>query len=168
MDITSAIIGLISLALFIVPILYIQGKQKKGTKKLLDDYARLAEKHRLTISKSDSWNNCFVIGLDKAQSKLLYLKKQKEKEHVVLINLPDVETCTVTNLHRDVNNNRVIDFIGLRFKLRGPKQAEQALEFYNKDESMYLSDELLLCEKWSAIVNANLQAAYQQPAPLSV
>lgn len=157
MDIASVIIGLVSLALFIVPVIYIQGKQKKAETRLQEDFLRVARQQQLVISQHDLWNSRFAIGIDTDKGVLFYLKKWEEGKEELQIHLSEVASCRVNNENREVNGNRVIDLIELRFTFRGSKLREQALEFYSKEESMSLSEELLLAEKWKSIVSTSIQ-----------
>ncbi|PRY07430.1 hypothetical protein CLV24_12379 [Pontibacter ummariensis] len=161
MDLGTTIIGLFSLALFIVPILYIQRGQRQQKKKFLEDFLKVTEGQQLSIRQYDSWPPYFSIGIDPVQRKLSYLKKQDQKEQTALIDLSEVASCRVVNEHRDVNGTRVIDFVALRFAFRNPRLSEQALEFYDREESMSLNEELMLAEKWQGIVNAHLQGTPQ-------
>lgn len=168
MDLESFIIGLISLALFIVPIMLIQRKQRQQKKKFLENFMNLAEQKQLKITEYDFWNHCFAIGIDKGQNKLFYLKKQNEGEQTALINLSEVAACRVINMNREVNGDRVIDFIELRFTFRNPGIPEQALEFYNKEKSLSLNEELLIAEKWKAIANTSLQPPQPYNTPTAL
>src|SRR5690606_15737911 len=95
-----------------------------------------------------------------------YLKKQDGQPKTTLIDLTEVEKCRVVNVHHDLNSTRLIDLIELRFTYRNQKPAERGLVFYTKEESMSLSGELQLAEKWNNLVNAVLQTkpAKENPA----
>ncbi|WP_162055025.1 hypothetical protein [Pontibacter pamirensis] len=157
MDITSVIIGLISLALFAVPVMLIQRKQKQQKQKQLQHFLDIAQQQQLTITQHDLWNHHFAIGIDTEQSILLFLKKRAEGEGMLLLHLSEVAACRVNNVNREVAGNRVIDLIELRFTFQVSGLREQAVEFYNREESMSLNEELLLAEKWRDIVSTHLQ-----------
>jgi hypothetical protein len=153
MDLATLIIGLLSVAVFIVPVLYIQRKQKGNSGKLLAAFMAAGAQQGLRITKHERWNEQFAIGLDETQHKLFYMNKQALTPQQVVVDLAEVKNCAVVNMSRDVNGSRIIDLIGLRFSFHNTKWPEQLLEFYNKEESMLLSGELQLAEKWRVIVS---------------
>ncbi|MFD3003203.1 hypothetical protein ACFS7Z_22770 [Pontibacter toksunensis] len=162
MDITSAIIGIISLALFVVPVILIQRNQKQQKRKHLQHFLYVAQQQQLKITQYDLWSHNFAIGIDTEQNILFYLKKQAEGEGMLLVHLSEVSACRLNNMNREVGGNRVIDLIELRFTFQGLGLREQAVVFYNREESMSLSEELLLAEKWRAIVSTKLQKPHPQ------
>ncbi len=158
MDLGSAIFGIFTLACFIVPVIYLQSKKSKEKKEVLKIFKALAQQQGLIISAHDFWNHCYAIGLDSEQNKLFYFKNQDGREQNVVIDLTEVEKCSVVNVNRMVNDNKIIDRLGLSFAFRNPKLPEKILEFYTKEEGMPVNDEFQLSEKWKAIVDARLQA----------
>ncbi|WP_299825355.1 hypothetical protein [uncultured Pontibacter sp.] len=163
MDFVTIIIGLISLALFIVPIMYISRKQKQVAGKAMQEFLALAGQQELSLTKYDFWNQRFALGLDEKQHKLFYFCKQADKEQVLLLDLADVKSCELVKDSREVNDNKIIDLIALRLSFRAAKP--QLLVFYQKEDNMLLGGELQLATKWSAIIsealknNANKQVA---------
>jgi hypothetical protein len=159
MDLETIIIGILSLTFFIVPIVLIQRNNKKKKGMLLQDFRQLAGQQQLSISQHDSWDTIYTIGIDSDQKKLLYTRKREGKDQEIVIDLAEVSQCRVNNLSRETNGNKVIDRIELAFLPRHAKQPEQTLEFYSREESLNLSEELKLSEKWHAIVNSHLAAS---------
>jgi hypothetical protein len=157
MDLGSAIFGIFSLACFIVPVIYLQNVKKKEKKKFLQNFLQLAGQQQLTISQYDCWSHYYGIGIDSSKNKLFYLKKDKETEQKIIIDLSEVEKCFLINKNRNIQGSKVIDQLGLGFSFLHSRLPEKTLVFYNKEESMTVNDELQLSEKWKAIVNANLQ-----------
>ena len=158
MEIGSIIMGLITLAFFIVPVIYLQKVKEKERKVFLKDFLVLAGQQQIAVAQYDFWNHCYAIGMDPVKNQLFYLKKREGKEQKVLIDLKEVEKCSFINLSRVVNENKIIDRLGLSFTFRNSKIPEKALEFYNNEESMSLDDEFQLLEKWKTLVDSHLQA----------
>lgn len=152
------------MVLFIVPFIYIQRSQQKGRQRLLKSFLALAGQQQLRISQHDVWNRRFAIGIDTDQSKLFYLKKQGEEDQTALIDLAQVESCEVGNINRETNGNRVVDRIELHLAFRHARRPHQAIEFYDRAESLSLNEELRLAEKWRAVVDASLQPPPPQSA----
>ncbi len=145
------------MALFVVPILYVQRKQKSRTAKLLSDFLRLGESRQLRVTKHELWNDCYGIGLDEGQKKLFYVSTRNSNEQQLLVNLLDLKKSTVASVRREVNGSKIIDQVGLRLTPREGK--ELYLEFYNKEENLNMSGELQLAEKWNGLISGSIAAA---------
>ncbi|MHC2992270.1 hypothetical protein OB13_11965 [Pontibacter sp. HJ8] len=128
---------------------------------LLQDFRQVAGQHQLNISQYDTWDTIYTIGIAPDQHKLLYTRKQEGKDQEIVIDLTELSQCRVNNLSTETNGNRIIDRIELAFIPRHSKHAEQTLEFYNREESLNLSQELKLAGKWQTIVAAQLASAPQ-------
>lgn len=159
MDLGSIIIGLICFALFVVPIIYIQSVQKNKSRKFFANFINLATQQQLVVAQSDLWKNCYAIGIDTKANKLFYLKKSADTEQKVLINLSEVESCSVVNINRNINNNKIIDRLELLISFHNNKLPKKALEFFNREDNQALNDELRLTEKWRNIINMNLETS---------
>ena len=158
MELGEAIFGLLALACFIVPVIYIQRRNKQEKKKFLKEFIHLAEQEKLIISAHDFWNHNYAIGLDANSHKLFYLKRKEGVDQQLVINLSEVEKCSLMNLNRTVNDSLVIDRLALKFSFRNSKLLEQVLEFYSKEETMAVNDEVQLSEKWRALITAHIEA----------
>jgi hypothetical protein len=162
MDLGSAIFGLITLACFIVPIVYLQITKKKEEKRFLKNFLDVAAQQGLVIAQSDFWNHSYAIGIDSKANKLFYLKKHEGVEQKTLVNLAEVVNCKLINVNRNVNDSRVVDHVGLSFTFRNVRMPEQTLAFYNREESMGIGDEIQLSEKWKAISDSGIQVPLQK------
>jgi hypothetical protein len=161
MDFETIIIGTILLAVFIVPVIYLMTKQKKKAGRAIRDLLVLGEQQQLRLTKYDFWEPGLAIGLDEGQRKLLYLQKQDEILKQTLIDLAEVKSCTVANMHHDANGNRIIEEVALHIAFRDSKRAMQPLVFYNRQWNMLPNVELRLAEKWSDSINTALEATRQ-------
>lgn len=124
-------------------------------------YLAAAEQHGLTIGQHDFWNQRYGLGLDEGQRKLFYWHDDAHDPQEVVVELNEVRKCTVNNVYREVNGNRIIDMIGLRLTMQGARSPELYLSFYDKEGSMMLSNELPLAEKWNGIIQASTAASPQ-------
>ncbi|TXK45895.1 hypothetical protein FVR03_11350 [Pontibacter qinzhouensis] len=153
MDVTSIIIGLAAVALFIVPILYVQHTQKAKKQKLLQDFEALAGQQKLTISQHDFWDPYYTIGIDSTQNMLFYtLRKEGQEQQQVLIDLAAISACTVRCTHREANGEKIIERVDLVFTNPNSRPAEKTLEFYNREVNLNFNNELMLAEKWKSLV----------------
>jgi len=158
MDLEIIIIGILSVALFIVPIYLIQKKQKGKVAKARQAFVDRGAQRQLNITTCELWNPAYAIGIDEQQRKLLYLSDFEQQTREQLVDLDQVKQCRVLNEYRDSNGNRMIDHIALVLSMAGPKPGELQLEFYNNQISMMHSDELKVAEKWNATINAVIAA----------
>lgn len=162
MELQSIIIGVLCLAVFIVPIFLLQ---KRQSGKSLQDYSDMAAKQGLSILKNEFWDPCYALGVDPDKKMLFYTKKHEEGYDQVLIDLSQVEKCTVSNISREVKGDKVIDNVGLLLTYRlGLKLSPTYLEFYNKEETLNLNEELLLAKKWEAIIGSFLAVPSREMA----
>lgn len=157
MDLPTLFIGIGMVALIILPMLYFHLDQKKKRAAFLNLFKLRAQQQHVQVTQWDVWSNYCAIGLDTQAKKLYYLKKRGEQEQQLVINLSDVEKCSITHLKRIQNEDQIIDRLELCFAMRAPKGPEKSVEFYSKDESMTLNGELQLVEKWKTIINAHLE-----------
>lgn len=154
MDLQSVIVGSILVAIFIVPLFFLQ---KRQSKKQLEDLLNIAAKHQMVVDMHDLWDPCFALGLDSKSRKLVYARKLDTRYKEVVIDLAEVGSCSLYKTSRDVNGDKVIDLIGLQFTYRKDfKTPDTYLEFYNKEERLNLNDELQLAEKWHKLILAYL------------
>lgn len=156
MDSVTIILGVLATAVFLVPIFYIQRKQKGQANKAKQAFLEAANEQGLQIGRHDFWNEQYGIGLDEAKSRLFYWHNNGYDPQEVVVDLGSVKRCVVDNVHHDVNGNRIIDSIVLRVAMHGPKATELYLPFYSKEGNMMLSGELQLAEKWSGIVQHSM------------
>ena len=138
--------------------LYFQRKQRNEQNKARLHVDKLGKEKGLTFSLYEFWGSGYAIGLDTSKKVLFYLYSVAGKEEYSLVNLADVERCTVINDHRNVNENRVIDQIRLSFTFKGSR-AHQSLLFYDKETNLSFTNELLLAEKWKSIVCSNISTS---------
>ncbi|MDO6391300.1 hypothetical protein Q4E40_14260 [Pontibacter sp. BT731] len=156
MEISTIVMGILALALFVIPIYFIQNKQKAKLNKAKQPFIEAAHRHGLHLGRHDVWNGQYGIGLDEANNRLFYWHNEKPNPQETIIDLGSVKQCVVDNVHRDVNGNRIIDAIGLRIALHGAKAASVYLPFYITEDIMMLKGELQLAEKWNSIIQGKM------------
>lgn len=158
-DLPTLSIGLGLVALTILPMLYFYLAQKKRRAAFLNSFLFRAQQQQVQVTQHDVWGNYAAIGLDSQANKIYYLKKKDTQEQQAVINLAEVEKCSVTHLKRVQNEDQVIDKLELCFTFRTAKSSDITLEFYSKDEAMTLNGELQLVEKWKGLITARLSPA---------
>jgi hypothetical protein len=164
MDLNTLIIGLVCLALVIVPLIYFQNIQSKKSLKLYTDFLSTAENQKLDITLTDFWDPFYAIGIDTNNLKLLYIKKHEGIDQQTIVDLTQVSRCSVNKMSRDTDGSKVIDKIELVFSSSDPRYSVKVLEFYSREENLILGHELKICERWCTTINASLaEAATRSP-----
>ena len=161
MDLMPILIGSIAMAAMVAPVMYIHKNRKNKETSFIKQFNELALQNNISITQPEIWNIHYIIGLDAAANKILYLKKNENQENVVVIDLQQVERCRVVNRSHQIKSNgknvAVIDRLDLAFILRDKSKAEKTVEFYNGDESLCPRGELPLVEKWCDLINQQLK-----------
>lgn len=156
MDISTTIIGLILLALFVLPVFYAVKKSSASNKEILARFRAEAAKHGMNLSKLDQWNNA-VIGVDLTSRKLLYLKADEKHPKVILVDLTQVKKCETSEVSRlkkssNGGKEKVIESIHLAFTFPDPKISDVKLEIYDASHDLGLDGEIQLAEKWANLL----------------
>lgn len=167
MELGTAIIAAAIIFACIIPFVLISRSNKKKEQQFLEMLSNLSEKSNCKISKYDIWNNA-AIGTDEASSMIFFVKKSGELETHQQINLTKVEKCIVVNTSRTIINQsdhqKVIDKLELVFSDRDKNKPETAMVLYDANsDSLTLSGELQLAEKWCKIANDTIESLKQKP-----
>lgn len=156
---TIVIGGIIVLFGITLYILNIRSKKKKEAQ-FLQPLSRLAEKDNCKISQYDIWNNS-VIGIDTTQNIVFAIRKKKENETSVVVNLAEIFRCRVIEVSRTSGpkegNSIAFDRIDLAFINKDKSKADVVVEFFDANtDRLTLTGELQLAEKWCVLVNNKL------------
>jgi hypothetical protein len=157
MDLTTALIGGILIALCVLPMVYFHRAQQKEKRDFIKEFQQIAAQHGLTISQWDVWGHFLAIGLDTSTNQLFFYGKRNERMIKTLIRLAEVEQCSCVNKKITFNGDQVIDRLELAFVHRHSSIPAQTLMFYHRETSLSLNDELQLTEKWKTIINGQLE-----------
>ncbi|EMR04380.1 hypothetical protein [Cesiribacter andamanensis] len=158
MDLTTTFIGLGLVVLSALPFIYFYYAGQAKTKAFIADFMALARQQSATISQYEVWGYYTALGIDARTNQLFYYRKREGREKKSLINLSEVEKCRVVISKKALNEDQVIDRIELALSLRNGRQADETLLFYSREDSMSLSDELMLVEKWKVLISAQLDS----------
>jgi len=148
----------ISLLLTIIISVSVSKSKKKKQIRFLDPLNSLAESKNCKISAYDIWNNS-IIGMDKTNHFLFAIQKMKGDDKAELvINLTEIFRCRVAESSRTSGpkegNLKAFDRIDLVFTNKDKNKADKIVEFYNSNtDSLTLTGELQLAEKWCVLVN---------------
>lgn len=160
MDLTSLIMGLFLLALFVLPFVLIGRSNMKKKNVFLSNLNQLAQQQNCKIARYDNCSN-FIIGTDEKVSSIFFFKKSEEKEIAQSVKLTEVQKCTVLNTVKSLSGKEkgnsgsgklVLSLLPVK-----KDNSEILLEFYNENDHTQLSDELSMINKWNEIISQKLK-----------
>lgn len=117
-----------------------------------------AEENDSTITQHDSWDQTHIGIDDRENMKLFFIRGTAINDTREVVDLNEVERCHLKKEVRSVIQHKekilVIDKIELILSFRDMKKPPAKLEFYNNDyDSLTLSGELQMAEKWEKTIN---------------
>ncbi len=155
MELSSAIIGLACIALFVVPIYLLSKTGNQKQKQQMRVFLAFCSGKGLNLTQKEAWNDC-AIGIDETSNQLVYVKDTEGGRQEVLIDLNEVAQCNIVNSSREVKSGgstqRVIERLDLQFLFKKSGKTPETLEFYNARKQYQLSGEFQLIEKWLKII----------------
>ncbi len=158
MDTNSIVMGVIILALCVVPIVIFSIISKKKKSKRLQDFKNSAFAQNCNITKHEILGN-IILGIDEVSNSIFFTKRVKETISSQLVNLSEFQSCKVINLGRVANSSTIVEKLELNFYPKNKNNSQQVLVFYDSDvDGMSLTGELQLIEKWEGIVNSRIKS----------
>jgi hypothetical protein len=124
----------------------------KKRKKALQHLSDTAKNKNCTIEKNEFWNLA-AIGIDQSNKMLFFSRKKDGAAIYKTIDLTQIQKC---NLVRTESTNRAIDKLELQLEFFDKNKPNVSLEFYDKDQSMSLVNEIEISVKWHKIINQTL------------
>lgn len=133
----------------------------KSKRKRLLNLAKIVKEQRLSISKLDEMGSS-VIAIDTANRKLLYLKNAPDTSSCLIIDLNNLQECTIKKQYNsinagDLNKRKISDFLrtiflNLRFK---NDHGSVSLPLYEaqKDKQDDVEQLEAKAKKWETIVS---------------
>lgn len=163
MNAFSLILGLIFVGIFIIPVVIFQRSQNKAMRELSRSFKRVAVSNGININQSDFWDNTYGIGIDEKNNKLLYIKHSNASDQVSVLDVNDVEKCSVEKQTENHNSKHkqetVLNHVNLAIIRRSSGQTKDLLEFYDESVSPRLNTELVLAEKWQKVISNRVAKA---------
>jgi hypothetical protein len=147
MDASSLTIGIILLIICVVPFIIFSIINKKKQKKRIQNLIQKAKENNATIQEKDDWNQT-IIGIDKTNKMLFFSKKSEEFDKFISINISELLNCRI---ERTENKDKVIE--KLELELTFASKPTVVLEFFNKDETRLLLNEIEIIQKWQTLLN---------------
>lgn len=159
MNYGTSLVGIVALAICIIPILLLNLKSRKKEQKLRNTLLDEAKKQSCKISHFETWADS-MIAIDEHKQKLFFLRKGSLQS----IALSTIEGCRLVNNNRTESNKNgnyvIVDSLELVLTSKEDKKTESRLEFYNANtDSLLLSGELQIMEKWHKTINDALKSS---------
>lgn len=147
MDSTSLTIGIILLIVCVLPFILFSVNNSKKRKKRIQNLIQKAKENNATIQEKDDWNQS-IIGIDKTNNMLFFSKKSEEFDKFISINISEL---LKSRIERTENKNKVLEKLDL--ELTFASRPTIVLEFFNKDETRILLNEIEIIQKWQTLLN---------------
>ncbi len=161
MDLGTILITLVFIAIVTVPFVLTGYSKKRKKDSLFRRLTEMAENEECTITQHEFCAD-FIIGLDRMADRLFFYKKSENLEIAKSINLQEFKSCRLINSNRTLGEKKssynVIDKLQLCFYPHDKNKSEVSVEVYNDEyDSLTLSGELQLAEKWEKLLNERLK-----------
>lgn len=154
-DGTTAIIGIISVALFALPFaLDYRRRMRKGAKQLSTLQA-IAREQQCTIHQHEACGDD-VLGLDTQRKMLFHLSERDGRTSTQLVPLAHARTCQVAKSERGrkgAHDEDRIDRIELSFTSKDKEWPGTSIVLFTASYGAPLNGELQFAEKWAGLVN---------------
>lgn len=164
METKTAVLGLILVAICVIPIYLIVRASRKAERNLLKAIKKIANQKSCKINHYDVCGKV-IIGFDDIKNSIFFLKNSDENSagnsSSKVVELSDYKSCKVVKSKKGVKsnngNNSDIDKLELVFEPVSNNKEAVSLEFYNLNDSHQLTIEPEIIEKWSKIINNRLK-----------
>jgi hypothetical protein len=161
MDLGTIITTLVFIAIVTVPFLLTGYSKKRKRNNLFRRLTEMAEDENCIITQHEFCGN-FVIGLDGMAGRLFFFKKVENLEIAKSVNLREFKSCRFINSNRTVNDKKssynVVDKLELCFYPNDKSKPDISVELYNDEyDSLTLTGELQLAEKWEKLLNERMK-----------
>lgn len=147
MDSTSLTIGIILVIICVLPFILFSVSNSKKRKKRIQNLVKIATENNATIQEKDDWNQS-IIGIDKTNKMLFFSKKSEEFDKFISINISELLKCRI---ERTENNHKVLE--KLELELTFASKPTIVLEFFNKNETRLILNEIEIIQKWQLLLN---------------
>lgn len=158
MDLGTAIITAILVALTVVPIAIMRRNRLKKESGMKQALRQLASRQNGEISQHEFCGD-YVIGIDTKNKYIFFYKKNKENELAQFVDLAEVQSCRVEKITRSVKkgngdgNIEYTDRLELHFLPKAANNAITKLELYSEQINRQLTGELQMANDWSKRIN---------------
>ena len=147
MDQSSLIIGIVLMIVCVLPFVLFSLNNTKKRKQRIQNLIQKSKENNATIQEKDDWNQS-IIGLDKTNKLLFFSKKSEEFDKFISINISELQKCQI---ERTENNHNTLE--KLELELTFASKPTVVLEFFNKNETRLILNEIEIIQKWQTLLN---------------
>jgi hypothetical protein len=164
MELNTLIISVALIVPCVLLVVLIKKYNQKKKKEALASLFKLVAEKECTITMSDYWKDFYTntkIAIDTDKLWLFFIRKINGVENKTALDLSGIKRANVISNTRIVdegkNKQTVIDVIKLELLSKEKDKPDIFLEFYNNEyDSLIISEELQLAEKWVGIINQSV------------
>jgi hypothetical protein len=161
MDTSTLIVSLVLIVLIMAPIIFLATKSSHNKKAKYNLMNSFFAGERLILSEYEAWGS-HSIGIDSESGKVVFITFGREDNKIESFDLHKVKKCEVSQVTRRVDSNtQVTDMVGLKFLFKEPPTATQALEFFNNEMRVQLTNEAEIAKKWADLINNSISKINQ-------
>jgi hypothetical protein len=159
MDLSTTIIGLLLLSLFVVPIVLISRSGKSKAKRFEKELFSESSMNELMISEKTLWDEQ-AIGIDTAKNKIIYLNWSGPERIIYIFELKDVKIFETEPGFGERNKKnfsyKKSERLGLKFSFKDSVRQEINIIFFTPGIAQRTDDQVKMFEKWSKIIKDQL------------
>lgn len=155
MELSTTIIGLLILAIFVLPVILIARSGKGKSKRFEKEFFSETSRNALKISEKDFWNS-YALGIDISQNKIMHVNWDGAERIVTIFSLNDIKNVESYPV-QSVINKKDFDFkkaegLSLRISFKDPSRKDINIAFFIPGFGQISDKEIKLFEKWSKII----------------
>ncbi|MDE1207406.1 hypothetical protein [Tenacibaculum larymnensis] len=152
MDLGTTIVGAVLLVICMAAFILVRKRQLTKKNEKLQILNNLSQEYNCFIQEYEFCND-FILGIDKSKKFLFFYKQAQENTYSKVIDLQTIEECKVIKKTRSINDKTIV-LIELKFI---SKNENIFITIYNEETDLLISNELLVANKWSLLINSNLK-----------
>jgi ABC-type glycerol-3-phosphate transport system permease component len=160
MDWGTAIVGLISILICIVPFVIMYYNRVKKENKMLQSLNEIAQQHNCKIGQHEFCGD-YVMGIDENRNFVFFFKQKKEEAISQFVDLSEIQNCQTVkktrNVKKDIGSLGFIERVELSFTPTNKTKGEKRFELYDEEINMQLCGELQFVDKWTKQINDRLK-----------
>lgn len=151
------IVGIVILAICIIPFILMGINKRKKVKALTDALHGFATKHQCNISEYEAGGD-YIFGLDAQKKVLFFYKNAHHQTSIEKMELALVKHCRAVTSGSEVKNadgtGKLTDKIELVFTMSSKDKPEIRWTLFDALNEIILIEEQQLAERWAARVNS--------------
>ena len=161
MDLGTALIGAIFLAVCMVPFIIMYYYRVKKENKIVQSLKKIAQQQNCNIDKYEFCGD-FALGVDENRGFVFFYKQKNEETIRQFVNLSGVQTCQVVKKTRNQKANKTNELVTTQVELcftsTNKNNDETRFELYDEEVNTQLSGELQFAESWAKQITERLKS----------